>query len=155
MRFNFSALAVPERQEEIDNFDWVSFPPAAASRKSNFFLIVDETTGLKGKLVTWTTYIHGEVDGLVFAEHVTVEQSGSVKGLIFCRTLTVMGHVSADVICDSVLVRGGGVLSGGVKHKTLKIDAEGMVTGTFERRSSAPGESAMPVAPARARRRAR
>ncbi len=128
-------LAVPESEEEVARFDWATFGPAAANRKSNFFLIVDEATGIKGKLVTWTTFIHGEVDGLVFAEHVQVEETGRVRGLIFCRTLIVMGQVSADVICDSVHVRGNGILSGAVKHKTVKIEGAGQVTGRFARRT--------------------
>jgi len=128
-------LAIPESEEDVARFDWAAFPPAAANRKTNFFLIVDEATGIKGKLVTWTTFIHGEVDGLVFAEHVQVEETGRVRGLIFCRSLTVMGQVSADVICDSVHVRGNGILSGAVRHKTVKIEGAGQVTGHFARRT--------------------
>ena len=131
-------LAVPQSEEEVARFDWAAFAPAAANRKTNFFLIVDEATGIKGKLVTWTTFIHGEVDGLVFAEHVQVEETGRVKGLIFCRTLTVLGLVSADVVCDSVHVRGQGVLSGTVRHKTIRIEGAGQVTGQFARRADMP-----------------
>jgi len=131
-------LAIPESEEEAARFDWAAFSPAAANRKTNFFLIVDEATGIKGKLVTWTTFIHGEVDGLVFAEHVQVEETGRVHGRIFCRTLTVMGQVSADVICDSLHVRGQGILSGTVRHKTVKIEGAGQVTGSFARRVPGP-----------------
>ncbi len=138
-------LAVPQSEEEVARFDWASFAPAAANRKTNFFLIVDEATGIMGKLVTWTTFIHGEVDGLVFAEHVQVEETGRVKGLIFCRTLTVLGQVSADVICDSVHVRGQGVLSGVVRHKTVKIEGAGQVTGQFARRTDQPAAVARPA----------
>ena len=138
-------LAVPQTEEEVARFDWAAFPPAAANRKSNFFLIVDEATGIKGKLVTWTTFIHGEVDGLVFAEHVQVEETGRVKGLIFCRTLTVMGQVAADVICDSLHVRGQGVLSGVVKHQTVKIEGAGQVTGQFARRPDAQARLRQPA----------
>jgi cytoskeletal protein CcmA (bactofilin family) len=134
--------------EEVEKFDWANFPPALANRKSNFFLIVDEATGIKGKLVTWTTFIHGQVDGLVFAEHVTVEQSGSVRGVIFCRSLTVLGAVNASVIAENVHIRDNGVLNGVVKHKSLKIDTEGQVTGSFERRAGGddPVEAAVPEA---------
>jgi cytoskeletal protein CcmA (bactofilin family) len=134
MTCEFSSLCVPENEGEVEAFDWKSFAPAAAGRRNNFFLIVDEATGIKGKLVTWTAFIHGQVDGLVFAEHVTVEKSGLVRGVIFCRTLTVQGHVAADVVCEVVHVRGTGVLSGTVRHKSMRVEGDGLVTGSFERR---------------------
>jgi cytoskeletal protein CcmA (bactofilin family) len=134
MRYDFASLRVPENEAEVDAFDWKTFPPAVANRKSNFFLIVDAATGLSGKVVTWTTFIHGQVDGVLFAEHVTVEEGGVVKGLVFCRTMTVMGRVEADVICDTLHVRGLGILSGAVRHKSVKIEGEGQVTGSFARR---------------------
>jgi cytoskeletal protein CcmA (bactofilin family) len=149
MKFELPYLTVPETVDEVEKFDWANFPPALANRKSNFFLIVDEATGIKGKLVTWTTFIHGQVDGLVFAEHVTVEQSGSVKGVIFCRTLQVMGTVNASVIAEAVHIRDHGVLNGVVKHKSLKVDTEGLVTGSFERRGGGDGGEAEAVPEAR------
>jgi len=142
MKYELPYLTVPETVEEVEKFDWANFPPALANRKSNFFLIVDEATGIKGKLVTWTTFIHGQVDGLVFAEHVTVEKSGSVKGVIFCRTLQVLGTVNASVIADTVHIRDNGVLNGVVKHKALKIESDGLVTGNFERRGGGEQEAA-------------
>ncbi|MBV9550510.1 MAG: polymer-forming cytoskeletal protein [Alphaproteobacteria bacterium] len=142
MKLDFSTLRVPEKDEEVDAFDWKAFPPAIANRKSNFFLIVDAASAFCGKLVTWTAFIHGQVEGLVFAEHVTVEESGVVKGLIFCRTLTVLGRVDADVICDTLHVRGQGILTGAVKHKQVKIEGEGLVTGKFARRQSGAGRAA-------------
>lgn len=146
MKYELAYLTVPETVEEVEKFDWANFPPALANRKSNFFLIVDEATGIRGKLVTWTTFIHGQVDGLVFAEHVTVEKSGSVKGVIFCRTLQVLGTVNANVIADNVHIRDNGVLNGVVKHKALKIESDGLVTGSFERRGGGGQEEAMPEA---------
>lgn len=130
----FAALRPPESEAEIEAFDWKAFPPAVANRKNNFFLIVDGSTGLSGKVVTWTTFIHGQVEGTLFAEHVTVEETGIVKGRVFCRTMTVMGKVEADVTCDALHVRGQGVLSGAVRHKSVKIEGNGQVTGSFARR---------------------
>ena len=115
----FAALRPPESEAEIEAFDWKAFPPAVANRKNNFFLIVDGSTGLSGKVVTWTTFIHGQVEGVLFAEHVTVEETGIVKGRVFCRTMTVMGKVEADVTCDTLHVRGQGVLSGAVEIVVL------------------------------------
>ena len=133
-RNDFASLRLPESEAEIEAFDWKAFPPAIANRKNSFFLIVDAATGLSGKVVTWTTFIHGEVDGVLFAEHVTVEEGGVAKGRVFCRTMTVMGKVEADVICDTLHVRGQGVLSGAVRHKSVKIEGDGQVTGSFARR---------------------
>lgn len=139
MKYDLSSLTVPESEEEVERFDWNAFPPAALNRKNNFFLIVDESTGIKGKLVTWTTFIHGQVEGLILAEHVQVEEIGLVNGLIFCRTLEVLGTVTANVICDSVHVRGKGVLSGTVKHKSVRVEDSGRVAGSFERRKPVQG----------------
>jgi cytoskeletal protein CcmA (bactofilin family) len=139
MKFDLSSLSMPESEEAVEAFDWSAFPPAALNRKSNFFLIVDESTGIKGKLVTWTTFIHGQVEGLILAEHVQVEETGHVNGLIFCRTLEVLGTVNANVICDSVHVRGKGVLSGTVKHKSVRVEDSGRVAGSFERRKPVLG----------------
>ena len=135
MRYDLSSLTVPDSEDAVEHFDWAAFPPAAISKKNNFFLIVDESTGISGKLLTWTAFIHGQVDGLIFAEHVQVEETGHVSGLIFCRTLQVIGSVSANVICDTVHVKGRGVLSGTVKHKSVRIEDSGRVAGSFERRS--------------------
>lgn len=138
MKYDLSSLTVPDSEEAVERFDWSAFPPAALNRKKNFFLIVDESTGIKGKLVTWTAFIHGQVEGLILAEHVQVEETGLVNGLIFCRTLEVLGTVTANVICDSVHVRGKGVLSGTVKHKSVRVEDSGRVAGSFERRKPVP-----------------
>jgi len=138
MKSDFAALRPPEGEAEIDAFDWATFPPAVANRKNSFFLIVDAASGLAGKVVTWTTFIHGQVDGILFAEHVTVEEGGIVKGRVFCRTMTVMGRVEADVICDTLHVRGQGILSGAVRHKSVKIEGDGQVTGSFACRTRKP-----------------
>jgi cytoskeletal protein CcmA (bactofilin family) len=149
MKWAFACLHVPETEAEVEAFDWASFPPAIANRKNKFFLIVDAATGLSGKVVTWTAFVHGEVDGLLFAEHVTVEESGILKGQVFCRTMTVMGKVEADVICDTLHVRGQGVLSGEVRHKSVKIEGDGQVTGRFARRG---GDGDRPLLAGRAGR---
>ena len=53
-----------------------------------------------------------------------------------------MGSVSANVICDSVHVGGNGLLTGIVKHKTLRIDDFGRINGSFEQRRSLPRPAA-------------
>jgi len=134
MKCELAALRPPESEAEIEAFDWKAFAPAIANAKNKFFLIIDAASGLSGKVVTWTAFIHGEVDGILFAEHVTVEEGGLVKGRVFCRAMTVMGRVEADVICDTLHVRGQGILSGAVRHKSVKIEGDGQVTGSFARR---------------------
>jgi cytoskeletal protein CcmA (bactofilin family) len=72
----------------------------------------------------------------VFAEHVTVEKNGYIGGVIFCRTLTIFGTVKANIICDSVYVRGDGCMAATIKYLTLKFDAGADISGHFERRST-------------------
>ncbi len=132
--YDCSLITVPQREDEVADYDWENFPPSRHCKGKTSFCIIDACTGIEGKLITRTAFIHGQVHGLVFAEHVTVEPMGTVDGLIFCRTLTVLGAIHADVICDSVLVRSGGCLSATLKYRTIRIEAEGLVGGLFERR---------------------
>ena len=62
-----------------------------------------------------------------------------MQGVIFYRTLCIIGHVKADVVCDTVFIRDGGLMSGALKYKTLKIESDAAILGNFERRN-APGE---------------
>ncbi len=135
MKFDYSSLVVPQREEELAAFDWQNFMPSKITRGKRCFSIVDEGTGIEGKLIARTAFIHGEIQGLVFAEHVTVEKTGIVHGVIFCRTLCIIGHVKANVVCDNVFIRDGGLMSGALKYKTLKIESDAAITGKFERRT--------------------
>ena len=141
MRYDYASLVVPQREDELAAFDWENFLPSKLTRGKRCFSIVDEGTGIEGKFIARTAFIHGEIQGLVFAEHVTVEKTGIVNGIIFCRTLCIIGHVKADVVCDNVFIRDGGLMSGALKYKTLKIESDAAITGKFERRS-ASGEIA-------------
>ena len=87
-----------------------------------------------GKLIARNAFIHGQVQGLVFAENVTIEKTGRVNGVIFCRNLTVFGKVDASIICDSIFVRTGGVMTSMLKYKNLRIEQGGAVGGKFEKR---------------------
>ena len=136
MKFDYSLVVVPQREEEVANFDWDKLCASNSSRNRSAFSIIDESTGISGKLVARNTFIRGQIEGLVFAEHVTVEKTGSVSGVIFCRTLTVLGSVNANIICDSVYVRGDGTMKTILKYKILKFDAGADVSGHFERRSA-------------------
>src|SRR6185312_11590612 len=107
-----------------------------------------DCTRIEGKLITRTAFVHGQVRGLVFAEHVTVEPTGRVDGVIFCRKLTVLGSVRANVICDNVLGRHGGRLSAALKYRTIKIEPGGMVGGKFQRRVIIDGQARTPAASA-------
>jgi cytoskeletal protein CcmA (bactofilin family) len=69
-----------------------------------------------------------------------VEKTGIVHGVIFCGTLCIIGHVKANVVCDNVFIRDGGLMSGALKYKTLKIESDAAITGKFERRASADEE---------------
>lgn len=127
-------LSVPQSEKEIAEFDWRNFPPIRLMGENRCFSMIDECTTVIGKLITGNAFIHGQIDGLVFAEHVAVEKTGTVKGVIFCRTLSIFGRVNANVICDSVIIREGGSLSAVLKYKSMKIDPGGSITGWFERR---------------------
>ncbi|MES2472128.1 MAG: polymer-forming cytoskeletal protein [Pseudomonadota bacterium] len=135
MNYDYSSLVVPQREEELAAFDWQNFMPSKITRGKRCFSIVDEGTGIEGKFIARTAFIHGEIQGLVFAEHVTVEKTGIVHGVIFCRTLCIIGHVKANVVCDNVFIRDGGLMSGALKYKTLKIESDAAITGKFERRT--------------------
>jgi cytoskeletal protein CcmA (bactofilin family) len=134
VKFSYSLVVVPQREDEVANFDWDKFCSYKSPRGKGFFSVIDESTGISGKLVARNTFIRGRIDGLVFAEHVTIEKSGFVSGVIFCRTLTIFGFVRANIICDSVYVRSDGSMTATLKYKTLKFDAGANVSGNLERR---------------------
>jgi cytoskeletal protein CcmA (bactofilin family) len=132
--YDCSLVFIPQKEEEVADYDWESFPPSKMTNGRASFTIIDECAGIEGKLITRNAFIHGQVQGLVFAENVTIEKTGRVNGVIFCRNLTVFGTVRANIVCDSIIVRSGGVLSSMLKYKNLKIDPGGSVGGKFERR---------------------
>ncbi len=134
MTYDCSSLYVPQREDEVAEYDWEAFPPSKASGGKNGFTIIDEYSGIEGKLIARNAFIHGQVQGLVFAENVTIEKTGRVNGVIFCRNLTVFGKVDANIICDSIFVRTGGVMTSMLKYKNLRIEQGGAVGGKFEKR---------------------
>ena len=102
--------------------------------RNGAFSVIDHSTTIQGKFVSCTAYIHGELNGWIFSENVTVEATGRVSGAISCKTLSVYGTVTADIICESVIVRADATLTGTLKYVTLKLEAGANVSGTFERR---------------------
>jgi cytoskeletal protein CcmA (bactofilin family) len=134
VKFNYSLVVVPQREDQVAAFDWDRLFSCVPSRGKGSFSIIDDATGINGKVVARNTFIRGHVEGLVFAEHVTVEKTGYVSGVIFCRTLTIFGDVRANIVCDDVYVRGDGTMHSTIKYKTLKFDAGADVNGNFEKR---------------------
>ena len=134
MTYDCSLVYVPQHEGEVAEYDWEAFPPSKVAGGKNGFTILDEYSGIEGKLIARNVFIHGQVQGLVFAENVTIEKTGRVNGVIFCRNLTVFGSVAGNIICDSIFVRTGGVLSSVLKYKNLRIEPGGTVGGKFEKR---------------------
>ena len=134
MTYDCSLVYVPQHEDEVAEYDWEQFPPSKVSGGKNGFTIIDEYSGIEGKLIARNAFIHGQVQGLVFAENVTFEKTGRVNGVIFCRNLTVFGKVDASIICDSIFVRTGGVMTSMLKYKNLRIEQGGAVGGKFEKR---------------------
>jgi len=145
--YDCSLIVVPQTEDDLAEYDWENFPPSKLDNGRGGFSIIDECTGIEGKLVTRHAFIHGQVQGLVFAETVTVEKTGRVDGVIFCRNLTVFGAVKANIVCDNILVRTGGQLSANLKYRNLKIEPGGSVGGKFERRVLIEGQSAEATSP--------
>jgi cytoskeletal protein CcmA (bactofilin family) len=146
VKFDCSLIAVPENEQDIAEYDWENFPPSKHSKGKSSFSIIDEFTGIDGKLITRDAFIHGQIHGLVFAENVTVEKTGRVNGVIFCRTLMVFGTIRANIVCDNIFVRNGGLLTATLKYRSLQVEPGGLVGGKFERRILIDGaaKSALP-----------
>jgi cytoskeletal protein CcmA (bactofilin family) len=140
--YDCSLVFVPEGEDEVAEYDWENFPPSKIKGAKNSFTIIDECSGIEGKLITRNAFIHGQVNGLVFAENVCIEKTGRVQGVIFCRNLTVFGSAQANIICDNIFVRSGGSLSAILKYRNLTIEPGGSVGGKFERRLVIEGKAA-------------
>jgi cytoskeletal protein CcmA (bactofilin family) len=140
-RYECPLLAVPENEAEFAEYDWSNFPPRKNANGKTSFSVIDEFTGIDGKLITRDAFIHGQIKGLVFAENVTIEKTGRVNGIIFCRTLTLFGSARANIICDTILVHNGGLLSAVLKYRNLQVEPGGSVGGKFERRCVIDGEA--------------
>ncbi len=149
MIYDCSRIVVPQMEEDVAEYDWENFPPGKVAGRS--FTIIDESAGIEGKLIARSAYIHGQIQGLVFAETVTVEKTGRVSGVIFCRNLIVFGNVRADIVCDNIFVRPGGVLSAMLKYRNLKVEPGGSVGGRFERRVVIDGKPQLTRATAASR----
>jgi len=143
--YDCSLITVPQDEEALAEYDWENFPPRRQDNGRGSFSIIDECTGIEGKLITRQAFIHGQLQGLVFAENVVVERTGRINGVILCRTLTIFGSVKANIVCDHILVRSGGLLSANLKYRSLKVEPGGSVGGKFQRRTLV---DAAPVAPA-------
>jgi cytoskeletal protein CcmA (bactofilin family) len=132
---DYSLVVVPQGEDEVATFDWNNFLPSKLFQGKSSFSVIDESTGIDGKLITRTAFIHGQIKGLIFAEHVHVEKTAVVNGIIFCRTLSIYGNVKANIVCSTVIIRNGGMLSGVLKYQAMKIESGASVNGKFEKRT--------------------
>lgn len=140
--YDCSLISVPQDEEELAEYDWENFPPRRQDNGRGGFSIIDECTGIEGKLITRQAFIHGQLQGLVFAENVVVERTGRINGVVLCRTLTIFGSVKANIVCDQILVKSGGLLSANLKYRSLKVEPGGSVGGKFQRRTLVEAASA-------------
>ena len=136
VRDDFAPVVVPQTEDEVAEFNWDNLNSSHANDSPCSFSVIDEYTRFIGKLIARNVFIHGNVEGLVFAENVTIERSANVKGVIFCRALDIFGRVNANIVCDRVFIRSSGHLMATLKYKILKIAHGGSVTGKLEKRYS-------------------
>ena len=134
VRDDFAPVVVPQTEDEVAEFNWDNLN--SSHERPYSFSVIDEYTRFIGKLIARNAFIHGNVEGLVFAENVTIEKGANVKGVIFCRTLDIFGRVNANIVCDRVFIQSSGHLMATLKYKILKISQGGSVTGTLEKRYS-------------------
>ena len=127
-------MVVPQTEDEVAEFNWDNLNSRHAKDRPYSFSVIDEYTRFIGKLIARNVFIHGNVEGLVFAENVTIEKGANVNGVIFCRTLDIFGRVNANIVCDRVLIQSSGDLMATLKYKILKIADGGSVTGKLEKR---------------------
>jgi cytoskeletal protein CcmA (bactofilin family) len=128
-------MIVPQSEEEIAEFNWEKFIPGKGKSGKNSFSVVDDGTHIRGEYITRNAHVHGQIEGLIVAETVTVEKTGRILGRIFCRTLVIFGEVSANVVCDSISIKDDGVLTSTLKYKKLAVAPRGVIVGNLERRS--------------------
>jgi hypothetical protein len=138
--YGCSLVYVPQKEEEVADYDWANFPPSKVESGRSSFTIIDECTGIDGKLITRNLYPWADRRaGVCRKLHHRKDRPGPRRN--FCRNLMVMGNVHANIVCDSIFVRSGGVLSAMLKYKNFKIEPGGSVGGKFERRLVIEGQS--------------
>lgn len=66
--------------------------------------------------------IEGSIEGNIFANFVTIRESGNVKGNIKCSIFNVKGNFDGNAFCEKINISDTAVVNGVLEYKFLAVD---------------------------------
>ena len=96
---------------------------------------IGETLQLEGDLrSSGNIDVAGLINGNVFVQEMTVQETGSVRGTLEAVAIEINGHVEGKVTADSVIVGRNAVIKGDIFFKkTLKTEEGADIDGYIKR----------------------
>ena len=66
--------------------------------------------------------IEGSIEGNIFANIITIRESGKVKGNIKCSVLNIKGNFDGNAFCEKINMSDTAVVKGVLEYKFLAVD---------------------------------
>ena len=66
--------------------------------------------------------IEGSIDGNIFANIVTIRESGKIKGNIKCSVFNIKGNFDGNAFCEKINISDTAVVNGMLEYKFLAVD---------------------------------
>ena len=97
--------------------------------------LVGETLQLEGDLrSSGSVDISGLINGNVFVDEVTINETGSIRGSLEARSVEINGHVEGKINADIIVIGKTAVIKGDIFFKnTLKTEEGADIDGYIKR----------------------
>ena len=66
--------------------------------------------------------IEGSIDGNIFANIVTIRETGRIKGNIKCSVFNIKGNFDGNAFCEKINISDTAVVNGVLEYKFLAVD---------------------------------
>tara|TARA_B100000029_G_C17061504_1_gene773313 strand:- start:119 stop:583 length:465 start_codon:yes stop_codon:yes gene_type:complete len=110
--------------------------------------LVGETLQLEGDLrSSGSVDISGLINGNVFVDEVTINETGSIRGSLEARSVEVNGHVEGKINADIIVIGKTAVIKGDIFFKeTLKTEEGADIDGYLKRVNNGKSNSEEDIA---------
>lgn len=108
-------------------------------------VVIGEGVSVSGVLkVPGRAVIHGDFEGELFADELTLGEGGKIAGKINVRQADVQGEIRDElIVAGHLMVRRSGRIQGHVAYGEVEIERGGIIQGAL--RKAGPNDSAIPV----------